>query len=178
MYDNPVLLIIDVQLGMFIDENDPIYEADQFLSRVKNLLQRARLAKIPRIFIQHDGQPGSVLEPETPGWYIHPSITPSDEEIVIRKKTPSSFVGTDLDLRLHEMNINTLLICGLQTEFCIDSTVRHASFLGYHVILIKDAHSTFNSTILTAHQIIAHHNSIIDGRFAELLTEEDIQFEE
>jgi len=57
-----------------------------------------------------------------------------------------------------------LIICGLQTDFCVDTTVRRAFTLGYHVTLVADAHSTLDNGVLTAAQIIAHHNATL-GNF-------------
>jgi nicotinamidase-related amidase len=61
-----------------------------------------------------------------------------------------------------------VIITGVQTEYCVDTTCRRAYSLGYHVVLIRDAHSTYDTNTLTASQIIAHHNNILGGWFAEL----------
>ncbi|OLS14333.1 MAG: isochorismatase hydrolase [Promethearchaeota archaeon CR_4] len=176
MFQNPLLLIIDTQLGFFTKPKETLYVAEETLKKIKSLLTKARSAKIPVIFIQHDGLKGGSLDPAGPGWVIHPLIMPISGEQIIRKKTPSAFVGTSLDADLKKKSIKTLVIVGLQTEFCVDSTVRHASYLDYKVILAKDAHSTFDSSILKAPQIIAHHNMILGDDFAELKNESEIEF--
>jgi nicotinamidase-related amidase len=74
------------------------------------------------------------------------------------------------------MGIKNLVIVGVQTEFCVDTTCRTAFSLGYKNILVSDGHSTFDSPILTAAQIIEHHNGIIGGLFAELKKTEEVEF--
>jgi nicotinamidase-related amidase len=174
MYPNPLLLEIDTQVGMFMDENDPIYNPEEFFTNVNLILDKAHDANIPVIFIQHDGKAGGRLEFETEGWFIHPDLHRLETDLVIRKKTPSAFVGTSLESELKKRHIKTLLITGLQSECCVDSTVRHASFLGYQVVLIRDAHSTFDSPILPASQIIAQENYVLGDNFSELKSASEI----
>ncbi len=175
MDHNPLVLIIDVQVGFFSNPRGSIFAPEALLEQIKTLLKKARAAKIPILFVQHDGRKGSFLETGTSGWNLHPSIAPNSEKI-IRKKTPSAFVGTDLDAELKRMSINTLIIAGIQSDLCVDSTVRHATFLGYKVILVKDAHSTFDSASLKAPQIIAHHNEVLGENFAKLKHVSEINF--
>jgi nicotinamidase-related amidase len=49
------------------------------------------------------------------------------------------------------------------TQYCIDTTVRRAVSLGYDVILAADGHTTADSQVLPFEQIVAHHNSVLDG---------------
>ncbi len=176
MIPHRALLVIDVQLGFFTDDEKPLYDKEDFLKRIKSLINKFRAVYSPVILVQHDGPKGSIVEPETTGWAIHPAIQPLKKEAIIRKTKSSAFVDTTLDSELKKRRIDTLIIAGLQSEFCVDSTVRHASFLGYKVVLVKDAHSTFDSSLLTASQIIAHHNMILGNGFAELKNEEEINF--
>ncbi len=95
---------------------------------------------------------------------------------MIQKQSPDSFHQTDLHSNLIDLEINKLIIAGLQTEYCIDTTCRRAYSLGYDITLVKDAHSTWNSDQLTAKQIIAHHNNILGGWFAKVEGENEITF--
>ena len=69
-------------------------------------------------------------------------------------------------------NINRVVIAGIQSEICIDATCRRAYSLGYDVTLVKNGHSTYNSTVLSASQIIEHHNEIIGQWFARVKNSE------
>ncbi len=65
----------------------------------------------------------------------------------------------------------------MQTEFCLDTTCRRAYSLGYKEnILVKDAHSTFDTDVLSADKIIEHHNNILGGRFVTLKESREIIF--
>jgi len=154
------LLIIDVQVGLV-----KLIPADiraGVISRIETLLSRARASGIPVIYIQHDGPRGHPLEKHTKGWEIHPSIKPLDTESVVRKRESDSFLETTLQQELEKRGITGLIIGGGMTEYCVDTTCRRATSLGYDVILARDAHLTRDNGVLTAANIIAHHNFVLD----------------
>ena len=136
---------------------------DRVLSKVKVLLDKARHSGIPIFFIQHDGPKGHPIEAETLTWAIHPSILPLSGEPVIRKKASDSFFETRLAEELEAGEIGHLIIVGGMTEYCVDTTCRRAVTFGYDVTLVADAHLTRDTPVLTASQIIAHHNLLLDG---------------
>jgi nicotinamidase-related amidase len=155
------LVIIDVQIGLV--RLMPPELQDRVLSNITVLLGKARSSGIPVVFIQHDGPKGHPLETNTPAWAIHPSILPRAGEPVIRKKASDSFFETGLAEELHNDNIGNLIIAGAMTEYCVDTTCRRAVTLDYDVMLVADAHLTRDTPVLTASQIIAHHNLLLDG---------------
>lgn len=176
MEKNKALLIIDVQLGMF-DERFPVYKGDELIQTLQTLINRAREAEIPLIFIQHNGGTrDDPIHPENPGWVIHPGIQPDPTDFVIRKNHPDAFQDTQLQQELVRLGIKDLVIAGIQTEFCVDTTCRRAYSLGYNVTLIKDGHSTWDTEHLTAPQIIAHHNQNLGGWFVTLKSSEEVEF--
>ena len=136
---------------------------DRILSNITALLSKARSSGMPVLFIQHDGPKGHPIEAETAAWAIHPSILPLRGEPVIRKKASDSFFETRLAEELQTREISHLMIVGGMTEYCIDTTCRRAVTLGYDVTLVADAHLTRDTPDLTAAQIIAHHNLLLDG---------------
>ena len=152
------LLLIDTQVDLL----DGAYEEDAIVARIADLLGRARATGAPVIFMQHDGDAGDSLEPESDGWRIHPDIAPESGERVLRKRTSDSFFETPLDVELHALGVTRLAIVGLRSERCIDTTSRRATTLGYDVTLVSDAHTTCDNSVLTAAQIIAHHNETLD----------------
>lgn len=170
---NTALLIIDAQVDMF--EPNPVYGSEQVLTTLESVLAQARQANLPVIFVQHNEAPGEPLEPETSGWYIHPALAPADGERVVQKTTPNSFYQTLLQQKLDELGSTHLIIAGMQTECCIDTTTRAAKSLGYDVTLVADGHSTFDSEVLTAVQIIAHHNDILTS-FADVVPARELSF--
>jgi nicotinamidase-related amidase len=169
------LLIIDMQVGNF-SEPAPIYEGNELLAKVKSLIARARSAQIPIFYVQNNGGSGDPDAYGTPGWEIHPSIALVEGNVMVQKQTPDAFHETNLHRELDSRGIKKLVIAGLQTEYCIDTTCRRAFSLGYKVILVKDTHSTWDSPRFTAQQIIEHHNQVLGGWFATLKNEREIKF--
>jgi nicotinamidase-related amidase len=153
------LLIVDVQVGLVALM--PAGVRDSVLPKIKNLLTKARSSGVPVIYIQHDGAPGHPLEPHTEGWKIYPSLQPSEGECVIRKRESDSFFETTLQQELEKRGITRLIIVGAMTEYCVDTTCRRATSLGYDVALASDAHLTRDNGVLTAANIIAHHNFVL-----------------
>lgn len=171
------LIIIDVQKGLF-EKSDMTYRGEELLGTLQKLISRARGAKIQVIYVQHDGGKGHILAPGSPGWPIHPAIEPLANETVIHKLDPDSFLNTTLQSELDSHGISKIIIAGLQTELCIDTTIRRAYSLGYDVTVVEDGHSTCDSDTLKAYQIIAHHNSIFSSWFAKIERADEIDFKD
>jgi nicotinamidase-related amidase len=154
------LLIVDMQIGLVALMSAEV--RDSVLPKIKMLLTEARAAGVPVIYIQHDGAEGHPLETQTEGWEIYPSLQPADGECVIRKRESDSFFGTTLQQELEKTGIAHLIVAGGMTEYCVDTTCRRATSLGYDVTLAGDAHLTRDNQVLTAANIIAHHNFVLD----------------
>lgn len=170
------LVVIDVQVDMFAWPENPIYRGDRLLERVGALIRKARQADAPVIYVQHAEADGSTLARGAPGFAVHPAIAPLEGDAAVVKKTPSAFHRTSLKRVLAEKACDRLVLCGLQTEYCVDSTVRHGSFLGFEQVVAQDAHSTFDNEPLKASEIILHHQRIWHGRFAEIMPVAEIEF--
>ncbi|MFW9847405.1 MAG: cysteine hydrolase family protein [Candidatus Thorarchaeota archaeon] len=169
------LLVIDMQLGNFQGES-PIENGIELLHNVNALINKARTSNVPVFYIMNRGSEGDPDEPDTEGWEIHPEIAPLDDEVIVEKATPDAFHETILKQNLEELDVSRLIVAGLQTEYCIDTTCRRASLLGYDVVLVNDAHSTWDSELLSAEQIIAHHNRVLAGWFVALKGTDEIAF--
>jgi nicotinamidase-related amidase len=175
MAGRTALVIIDVQLGMFdASEEPPVPGGERLLENIRSLIDEAG---VPVIYVQHC-EAGGTLEEGTEGWKIHLSIAPLEGDLVVKKRTPDSFLDTVLREELGSRNIEDLVLTGLQTEFCIDTTCRRAFSLGYDVTLVKDAHGTWDKDDISAAQIIAHHNEVLGSWFATAMNADDIWFEE
>jgi nicotinamidase-related amidase len=155
------LLIIDVQIGLV--ELMPVELREKVLANIAALLVHARSSKTTVLYVQHDGAEGHPLEGDTPGWGIHPSVLPQRGEAIVRKRASDSFFETTLGGELDAAGITNLIVAGGMTEYCIDTTCRRAISLGYEVMLVSDGHLSRDSSVLSAAQIVAHHNLILDG---------------
>lgn len=94
----------------------------------------------------------------------------------MEKPTWDAFHRTELQEELQKLGITNLVICGMQSEFCLDTTIRRAYSMGYKSVLVQDAHSTFDNGVLNSSEIVKHHNAVIGGRFAQLRAESEVQF--
>ena len=171
------LLIIDVQECNFTD-SEPVHRGSKLLANINTLVSRARAAGILVVYVQHCGLKGAIDEPGTAGWEIHAAVHPVKGDVVIHKRHPDAFQETNLRDELESKSIRKLVVAGIQTEYCVDTTCRRAYSLGYDVTLITDAHSTWDSDQLSAAQIIAHHNEVLSGWFVELKETDEIQFDD
>jgi nicotinamidase-related amidase len=168
------LLLIDIQNAMF-GPDEICYQPERMLANAADLLARARAAGMPVYFVQHCEAEGG-FAPKSAGWQIHPAIAPRAGEPITEKWAASSFYKTDLDQKLRAAGIGSLVIAGLQSEFCIDTACRVAQTLGYNVTLAADAHSTFDNPLLPAEKIIAHHNRVLSGIVAAVKPAAEIGF--
>ncbi|PFG11903.1 cysteine hydrolase family protein [Bacillus sp. es.036] len=150
------LLIIDVQNRMF-QRGGSVYHDAKLLYNLKKLIASAKSKQMPIFYIQHESK-GLNLQRHSENWKLHPFLTVEKDDLVIQKTTPDSFCETTLEKQLHDNGIKNLLIAGLQTEVCIDTTCRSAHSKGFSTHLIEDAHSTWDTPILKASQMIQHHN--------------------
>jgi len=175
MSNDTALLVIDVQVCNFEDAA-PVYGGSDLLAKISGPITRARAAGVPVVCVQHCGPAGAIDQPGTPGWEIHPAIVPIKGEVVVQKRHLDAFQDTNLQRQLEAKGTERLIITGIQTEYCVDTTCRRAYSLGYDVTLVKDAHSTWDTDHLTAPQIIAHHNDVLGGWFAELKEASEIDF--
>jgi nicotinamidase-related amidase len=154
------LLIVDVQKGLFHGPPVP-HDAENTLGRINSLLSQARIAGVPVIFIQHDGTVKDGLEPGSSDWQLHPELERKESDLVIRKTACDSFYGTRLLETLKGLSAREIIVCGYATEFCVETTVRRAASERFDVILASDAHTTKDRPILSAKEIIAHHNWVL-----------------
>ncbi len=174
MNKTTALLVIDAQVNMFAEDN-AVYASERLLKTLRTLIARARDAGIPIVYVQHNGGAGDPDEPGTAGWYIHPDLAPCESDVVVQKHTPSAFYRTSLQEELARRGIRQVVLMGMQTEYCIDTTCRHAFALDYQVTLVKDGHSTYDTQLLSAAQVIAYHNAILRS-FATVVEAETIDF--
>jgi len=153
------LLIIDMQRALCTGKY-AMFDIERIIETINALGTKARSAGVPVFLIQHEEGDGP-LRFDTDGWQLADGLETLPGDLRIRKTTPDSFHRTELQRLLQERSVSGLVICGLQSDFCVDTTVRRALALGYDVTLVADGHSTMDNGVLSAAQITAHHNTTL-----------------
>ncbi len=151
------LIVIDVQRALF---DPPPAEAEEVVARINGLSARARAAGVPVVIVQHETTAGALVA-DTPGWQLQPGLATDAADLKVRKRTPDSFLRTNLHHLLVERDVRHLVICGFASEFCIDTTTRSAAAKGYAVTLASDAHTTHDKPHATGLQIRTHENETL-----------------
>jgi nicotinamidase-related amidase len=155
------LLIIDVQ-NILCRGQWAAHEADELIARINDVSARARKSGSPVVLVQHESQDGPMQRGQD-GWQLSPLLTKGSADVLLAKTTCDSFLRTELEELLWQANVSEVTVCGMQSEFCVDSTVRGALARGFGVTLLSDGHSTLNNGGLSASQIIAHHNATLSN---------------
>lgn len=177
---NTALLLIDVQQSF---KHRPYWsDADvpAFLARCNALVAGAAAAGVPVVRVFHT-DPGPASEPFSPAsGLIRPldGLAPYDAAVTIEKHRHSALAGTDLSIWLRERGIRRLIVAGIRTEQCCETTTRHASDEGFEVDYVTEATLTFDMRTptggtLTAAQIRERTATVLAGRFATLCTVEE-----
>lgn len=179
MSKNAALLVIDMQQGL-CEGTCQAHGALALIGHINALAKMARAAKAPVFWVHHEEQDG-VLQLGAPGWQLAKGLQTQTSDVMVRKTTPDAFLRTGLERLLKTHGVDTLVICGLQTQYCVDTTTRRALALGYPVELVSDGHSTMDTPHFSAQQIIQHHNETLSriesfGSRARLVAAQDVSF--
>ncbi|MHC9002784.1 cysteine hydrolase family protein [Enterobacter adelaidei] len=178
IYSDNALLVIDMQQGLFRGPVPP-WSANAVLANILLLIAKARQAQVPVFFARHVGPDNTPFSEESPLTSLVPELeVKGEQDIVFTKRYPNCFRDTGLLRELNQRGIKQLVIAGMKTEFCVDTTCRAAPELGFRTILISDAHTTMDNEHLSASDIIAHHNSTLSGPFVALSTAENWHFDQ
>jgi nicotinamidase-related amidase len=172
---NQALLVVDIQNDYFPGGAMELVGSNEASAQARKLIDHFRAKSNPVIHIQHVAtEPDATFFlPNTRGVKIHESVIPTSNEILFTKHHPNSFLETPLlgHLKLHE--IGQLVIVGMMTHMCIDTTTRAAADLGFECLLAHDACATkaltFNGVSVSAENVQASFLAAIDGTFAQVL---------
>lgn len=176
---NPALILIDIQEGMddpyWGKRNNPNAE-----SNAARLLETWRTTDRPLVHIQTlSTREYSPLHPSKSGVAIKSEVAPLGHEVVMQKSVNSAFIGTDLEQWLRERGITQVVIAGLTTNHCVDTTTRMAGNLGFNPVLVEDAAATFDLTgpdgshwdAATVHAMTIAN---LHGEFAAIMTTDEV----
>lgn len=153
-----ILIIVDMQHGLFDDPASPRHDARGVIRRINRLISLFRAKKFPVIFIRHNSPPGESLAPGTSGWQILDALDRTPEDTIVDKCSCDAFLNTDLLETISAAGTDQVVITGCATDFCVDTTIRSATAKGLKVTAVSDAHTTADRPHLDAAAIITHHN--------------------
>jgi len=176
----PALIVIDVQRGF----DDPDYwepwNNTDCESNIARLLAFWRLNAWPAVFVRHDStDPQSPLAAGTPGNEFKDVIT-GEPDLLVSKGVNSSFHGTpNLHAWLRGEGIEQVVICGITTNHCCETTARVAGNLGYDTFFVLDATHTFDrpapdGSMFPADTVATMTAANLHDEFAAVVSTEDV----
>jgi nicotinamidase-related amidase len=174
---NTALLVVDVQNGVVAGA----HERDAVVGNVRDLVDKAREAEVPVVWVQHSGEG---LARGTDEWQLVPELQRDSNEPLVEKTYADSFEDTTLETVLADLGIGRLVVAGAQTDECIRSTLHGAIVRGYDATLVSDAHTTEDQSEWGApppDKVIAHTNlywkyHTAPGRTAGTVSTEEVDF--
>ena len=155
------VLVIDVQRGL-CEGQYATFDSARTIDRINQVTSRARAAGALVVIIQHESKSG-LFSHGGESWQLAPALHTEATDTFLRKTATDSFHLTELDAHLKRSAVSELVICGMQSDFCVDTTTRRALALGYPVVLVSDGHTTLDNKHLSAAQIIEHHNETLSN---------------
>ncbi len=176
----PALLLVDIQRDYFPGGRMEVVGAAEASRAAQKLLNFFREKNLLIVHIQHIATRANAtfLLPNTEGIDFHESVMPLPSEMVIKKYFPNSFRETDLEKHLLSKGIKELVICGMMSHMCIDTTTRAAFDKGYTCTVASDACATrnlaFNGIEIPAKQVHGAYMAALGAVFAKVLGVEDI----
>lgn len=166
-----VLLVIDTQK---LITNDKLYAFDTFVSTVQMLIKGARENGVEVIYVRHDDGAGCALTKGTEGFEVYEGFKPNSDEKIFDKTVNSAFKESGLLEYLKQKGEKQVIITGLQTDFCIDATVKCAFEHGFEVIVPAYGNTTVDNRFMSAKESYCYYNEWMwKGRYAKCLSLEE-----
>ncbi|KOF57765.1 MULTISPECIES: cysteine hydrolase family protein [Clostridium] len=163
-----VLLVVDTQKLIV---NQKLYEFDKFVSNVKKIIHEARENNIEVIYIRHNDGAGTELTKGTDGFEIYEKFQPMENEKIFDKNVNSAFKGTGLLEYLKDKGEKDIIIIGLQTDYCMDATIKCGFEHGFNVIVPAYANTTVDNKFMSSEQSYKYYNQFMwNGRYAECIS--------
>lgn len=164
---NIVLMVVDVQTALV---GGHPYQEQKVIANIQKLLSAARANGREIVFVRHDDGEGTELAYGTDGWQVDPRVAPQKQEKIIDKRFNSAFHRTELRRYLESKGMDTIILTGLQTEYCIDATLKSAFDWEYHLIVPEECNTTFGNEYLSGEKLYEFYNyKIWNKRFAEVV---------
>ena len=165
-----ILLVIDMQKALIDDE---LYAFDTFMERTARLIDAARKNNVEVIYVQHDAGAGSGFSVGDEAFEIAEEVAPREGEKVFIKTINSCFGNKDFKEYMEQLDDKRVMIIGLQTNYCIDATVKSAFERGFEVIIPEGTNSTFDNDYMTGETTVKYYNEDVWEELADTVTFEE-----
>lgn len=165
-----ILLVIDMQKGL-VDED--LYSFDTFMDRTVRLVDAARKNNVEVIFVQHNAGLGSGMSVGDEAFEIVDQVAPKEREKVFVKTINSCFGNKDFKQYMEQQEDKRVMIIGLQTNYCIDATVKSAFERGFRVIIPEGTNSTFDNDYMTGETTYRYYNEDVWEELVDAVTFEE-----
>ena len=167
-----VLLVIDTQKLIM---NNQLYNFALFTQNIAKLISAARENNVEVIYVRHDDGEGEALTKGKKGFEIADEFTPLSVEKIFDKTVNSAFKESGLLEYLIEKGIEKVIITGLQTDYCIDASVKCAFEHGFEVIIPANANTTEDNSYMSGEKTYRYYNEMMwDGRYGKCEPLEDV----
>lgn len=169
------VIVVDLQNEYLSSGKLPLTGIEATLEKAARIIADARKKHIPVIHIRHEfiNPDAPFFLPGSDGVQIHSKVAPADNELVILKNYPNSFLKTELEKALDERGIEEVTVIGAMSHMCIDATVRAASDLGYKTTVVHDACATrdveFDGQLVPAAQVHTAMMSALEFGYAKVI---------
>ena len=165
-----ILLVVDMQKCLVCEE---LYDYDSFVQKTAQLIVAARKNRVEVIYVQHDAGPGSGLSAGDDGFEIADQVSPEKGEKIFIKTINSCFGNKEFKEYMEQQEDKRLMIIGLQTNYCIDATVKSAFKRGYEVIIPEGTNSTFDNDYMTGETTVRYYNEDVWDSVADVISFEE-----
>jgi nicotinamidase-related amidase len=165
------LLVIDVQDSF---TQRPYFNETglaDFLTAQNALIEQAQAQAVPVVRVLHVTLDGAADDPfALASGRVRPLAGLADfsPALTVHKSRHSALVGSGLEVWLTQRGIGRLVVSGIRTEQCCETTTRHASDLGWQVVFVPEATLTWAHKGLSAQQLRERTVAVLDGRFAQI----------
>lgn len=164
------LLVVDMQNALVLEHP---FDEKRLIKTVAQMEDICRNKGIEVIFVRHED---NTLVPGESGFEICNKVAPHDGEKIFNKRFNSAFRGTGLLEYLQEKGMERLIVCGMQTDFCVDATVKAGFEHGFEIIVPRGGHTTFDNRYLSGEELYHYYSyEIWNHRYAQVMSVDHIE---
>ena len=166
-----ILLVVDTQELIM---TDALYDFAAFKSNVSRLISTARAHNVEIVYVRHDDGADQPLSKGKPGYEVDAAFQPMPGERIFDKTVNSPFKASGLLEYLRDKDEKELVVVGLQTDYCIDATVKCGFEHGFQMIVPAGCNTTVDNAFMTGAETCRYDNEFMwNKRYARCVSMEE-----